>query len=107
MKNENHTTITRESLARALKREMGLSLKQSAVLVEDMIDIIVESLASGKNIKIQRFGAFVLRHKKERMGRNPKTLEPAVISARTVVTFKASSTLKKQLTETRQYVAAA
>ena len=102
--NNNKTTVTRESLARALRREMGFNLKQSATLVEDTIDSIVEMLSTGKNVKIQRFGAFIRRHKKERIGRNPKTLEPAVISARTVVTFKASATLKKQLIETRKYV---
>ena len=36
-------------------------------------------------------------NKKERPGRNPRTGEPAVISARRVVTFKAGQKLRKKM----------
>ena len=36
-------------------------------------------------------------NKKERPGRNPKTGEPAIISARRVITFKAGQKLRKKI----------
>lgn len=44
-------------------------------------------------VKLNAFGAFTLRAKRERTGRNPKTGEPAIISARRIVTFHASPNL--------------
>ena len=43
------------------------------------------------------FGSFMVRQKKERIGRNPKTKEEAVIDARRVVVFRASKELKNRI----------
>ena len=48
-------------------------------------------------VKIAGFGTFKLRHKKERIGRNPRTKEPAVISSRNVILFKVSQQLKDKI----------
>ena len=52
---------------------------------------------SAATVKLSSFGSFVVRQKKERLGRNPKTGEPACISARRILTFKPSPTLKKRI----------
>ena len=44
-----------------------------------------------------RFGTFIVRQKKERIGRNPKTGEEVPITARSVVTFRASNVLKSKV----------
>ncbi len=48
-------------------------------------------------MKITGFGTFKVHSKKERMGRNPKTSEPAVISARKTVSFKSSRLVKNKI----------
>ena len=48
-------------------------------------------------MKISSFGTFVVRKKSERIGRNPKTGEEVPISARSVVTFRASNVLKSKV----------
>ena len=53
-----------------------------------------DTLVSGEMVKISSFGTFSLRDKKARVGRNPKTGEEVMISARKVVTFKAGPKLK-------------
>jgi integration host factor subunit alpha len=50
-------------------------------------------------VKLSSFGNFVLRAKSARPGRNPKTGEEVIISARKVVTFKAGPKLKKATQE--------
>ena len=55
------------------------------------------SLINGDDVKISSFGTFIVRQKKERIGRNPKTGEEVPITARSVVTFRASNVLKSKV----------
>lgn len=75
----------------------GFSKKESAEVVEAVFDTMKEVLAEGDKVKISGFGNFVVREKKERIGRNPQTGEPIPISARRVLTFKPSQVLKQIL----------
>ena len=54
-------------------------------------------LKNGDDVKISSFGTFVVRQKKERIGRNPKTGQEVPITARSVVTFRASNVLKSKV----------
>ena len=65
--------------------------------VEDFFEVIIQGLESGDSVKIPSFGKFILRDKKSRMGRNPKTKEQYLIDARRVVSFRASSIFKTAL----------
>ena len=76
------------------ERVGGFSKKEAAEVVEAVFDTMKEVLASGEKIKISGFGNFVVREKKERVGRNPQTGAPIPISARRVLTFKPSQVLK-------------
>ena len=75
----------------------GLIKKEAAEYVETLFDLIKDELQNGNNVKISGFGSFVVRDKKERMGRNPQTGDPMVISARRVVSFKPSQLLNKEV----------
>jgi integration host factor subunit alpha len=72
----------------------GFSKKEAAEIVEAVFDSMKDVLTEGQKIKISGFGNFVVRYKKERIGRNPQTGEPIPISARRVLTFKPSQVLK-------------
>lgn len=75
----------------------GFSKKESAEVVESVFDTMKGVLADGDKVKISGFGNFVVREKKQRVGRNPQTGEPIPISARRVLTFKPSQVLKQIL----------
>jgi integration host factor subunit alpha len=77
----------------------GLSKREAAEVVEAFFSVIKETLERGETVKIAGFGNFVVRDKNERVGRNPQTGEAITISARRVVTFKASDLLKQKLQE--------
>ena len=68
-------TITRNTLVDALFQEVGLSRHECADLLEDVLKTVTDRLAEGTHLKIANFGSFSVRHKRERMGRNPKTGE--------------------------------
>ncbi len=82
---------------RVCERVGGFSKKEAADLVESVFDVMKTTLEMGEKIKISGFGNFVVREKKERVGRNPQTGEEILISARRVLTFKPSQVLKNAL----------
>ena len=92
-------TLTRADLAETINRKMGFSRAESLGLVETILAKMCEALGDGENVKISGFGSFVLRDKRERVGRNPKTGVEVPITPRRVLTFRASHKLKARIAE--------
>ena len=92
-------TVTRVDLAEAVYRQVGLSRKESAALVEMVLAEITEHLVLGETVKLSSFGSFVVRAKGERVGRNPKTGVEVPIMQRRVLVFKPSNVLRAQMNE--------
>ncbi|WP_175578893.1 integration host factor subunit alpha [Croceibacterium ferulae] len=90
-------TLTRADLAETLNRKLGLSRAESLDLVEAILAKMCCALSEGENVKISSFGSFVLRDKRERVGRNPKTGIEVPITPRRVMTFRASQKLKDRI----------
>jgi len=86
--------VTKAELIELLQTKLGFGRKASSVLIDMIFGTMKETLERGEDVKISRFGNFELRDKRSRTGRNPKTGELMEISARRVVTFKASQVLK-------------
>jgi integration host factor subunit alpha len=66
-------------------------------MVELVLKEITASLEKGETVKLSSFGSFIVRKKKQRIGRNPKTGTEATISPRRIVVFKPSAILKQQI----------
>lgn len=93
-------TLTKADFVESVYSQVdGLSRRQSAEIIDDLFKVIKETLADGKSVKISGFGNFIVREKKARPGRNPKTGGEIKISARRVLTFKPSQVLKDHLNE--------
>ena len=90
-------TTTRSTLSEAVFKNVGLSRNESSALVDSVFNEILKSLIEGDDVKISSFGTFIVRNKRERIGRNPKTGEEVPITARSVVTFRASNVLKSRV----------
>ena len=89
-------TWTRNDIIESISDNVGLSLSDSSMIIEEIFDLIMSVLEHGKDVKISSFGTFSVRHKKKRIGRNPKTGLEAPINARNVVTFSSSNILKSK-----------
>jgi integration host factor subunit alpha len=90
-------TITRVNLAEAVYQQVGLSRKESAALVEQVLDEITDRLVAGEPVRLSSFGSFSVRHKGQRVGRNPKTGVVVPIKERRVLVFKSSNLLKARI----------
>jgi integration host factor subunit alpha len=92
--------LTKADFADQLFDVVGLDKREAKIMVKLFFEEITSSLEQGKPVKISGFGKFELRDKTSRPGRNPKTGEEIPITARRVVTFRASQKLKAHLGNT-------
>ncbi len=86
--------LTKKEIINSIYMQIGFSKKISESLLEDIFQILLKNIINNKKVKIAKFGTFILRNKSERIGRNPKTKEEKIISARNVILFKPSRELK-------------
>ena len=79
----------KEDIARILSAKRGFPISYSKKLIEDLLDLMIEIINKDK-LSLKNFGSFKILNKKPRLGRNPKTKETFIISARKMLTFKTS-----------------
>jgi integration host factor subunit alpha len=87
-------TLTRADLSEAVHRDIGLSRTESAEMVKLVLDLVSDALVTGSSVKLSSFGTFLVRHKRGRVGRNPKTGEEVPITPRRVMVFRPSQVMK-------------
>ena len=87
--------LTKKDLVNMLYMQIGFSKQISENLIEEFFSLIVSNLKKNKSVKISNFGTFLVRSKKSRVGRNPKTKEIKTISKRDVVLFKPSKEFRE------------
>ena len=91
--------INRKALTNIIYQNIGFSKVISENIVNDIFYIIMSGFKEDEKVKITSFGTFIKKKKNERIGRNPKTKEKKIISARNVVTFKASKLFKDKINQ--------
>ncbi|WP_422667088.1 integration host factor subunit alpha [Buchnera aphidicola] len=89
--------LTKSKISDNLFEKLQITKSDSKKFVEFFFEVLRISLEKGEDVKLSGFGNFQLKNKKERPGRNPKTGKIISISARRVVTFKASQKLKNKI----------
>jgi integration host factor subunit alpha len=89
--------LTKADIIESVKRQIGLPQKKSNEVVEQLIETINSTLASGKDVLVSGFGKFCVNDKKERRGRNPATGDSMMLRPRRVVTFKCSGKLRRKM----------
>ena len=92
-------TVTKMELANLLFDELGLNKREAKEFVELFFEEIRNALEKGHSVKFSGFGSFSVRDKSQRPGRNPKTGEDIPVSARRVVTYKASQKIKDRIAD--------
>ena len=90
-------TLTRAEIATAIRARTGMSQRRALLFVDDIIDAMLAALEAGENVKILKFGKFIVSEKAGRLGRNPKTGSLHEVVARRIVLFHASETLRARV----------
>ena len=90
-------TLTKADLINSLHNHCGFSKIQSTQIIENILELIKGTLASGEDVMISRFGKFCVKEKRERKGRNPQTGNDLILGSRRVVTYQCSGVLKEKI----------
>lgn len=87
-------TLTKADLADNLSSKFNLSKNDAKQFIDLLFEELRTSLSKGEEIKLSGFGNFEIRDKNPRPGRNPRTGEEILVTARRVVTFHPGQKLK-------------
>lgn len=91
--------MTKTQLIEKIAQDTGMTKKSVGEVCDALFETVAESLAAGESAQITGFGAFAVKERPARTGRNPKTGEPISISASRSAVFTASKALKEKINE--------
>lgn len=86
--------MNKAELINAAAEKAGLSKKDTETAINAAIDAITEALQANDKVQLVGFGAFEVKARAERIGRNPRTKEQISIPASKVPVFKPGKALK-------------
>ncbi|MBI5586969.1 MAG: integration host factor subunit alpha [Deltaproteobacteria bacterium] len=89
--------MTKADIVEIVFEKVGFSKKDVGHVIEEIFEVVKNTLEQGEKVKISGFGNFTIRQKRARRGRNPQTGTEITIDQRRVMTFKASQLLKKAI----------
>ena len=89
--------LTKADIIDTIQHQLGFPKKKSNEVVEQLLETIKSTLASGDDVLVSGFGKFCVNEKKERRGRNPATGDSMMLRPRRVVTFKCSGKLRRRV----------
>lgn len=86
--------MNKQELIRELMTRTDLDYARAAVAVDQVLEIVMETLAKGDRVAISGFGTFEVKERASRMGINPSTKEKMEIHSSKLPTFKAGKNFK-------------
>jgi len=91
--------MTKTQLIEAVSAKTGREKAEVDAVLESVLVAIGEALQANQRVDLRGFGSFVVKQKKERQGRNPRTGEAITIAAKRDAGFKAGKELTEKLVE--------
>ena len=89
--------MKKTDLIETISKQSKVSRSESKFCVEVILEELTSAIASGKKVEVRGFGGFYKRHRKGRMGINPKTGEKTEVAEKFVPFFKPGKFLKKSV----------
>jgi len=90
-------TLTKAQIIESIQNQTGFPKNTSSEIVETLLEVMKNALATGEDVLISSFGKFCVREKRERKGRNPATGNAMMLRSRKVVTFNCSGKLRDKI----------
>ena len=89
--------MNKPEMVNSIASKTGLSKKDSEAALDAFVASVEDALKAGDKVSLVGFGAFEVRQRPARKGRNPKTKEEIMISASNAPVFKAGRGLKQMV----------
>ena len=91
--------IKSELVQRIANRNPHLYLRDVEKIVNAILDEITSALARGDRVELRGFGAFSVKHRDARVGRNPRTGALVPVNEKTVPFFKTGKEMRERLNQ--------
>lgn len=86
--------MTKAEIVSEISRNTGLDKASVLATVEKFMDVVKESMSNGENVYLRGFGSFIIKNRKEKIGRNITKNTSIKIAARKIPAFKPSNVFK-------------
>jgi len=87
--------MKKKDLIDVISKKSQISRSESKLCVEVIVEELTLAIVSGEGVEVRGFGSFYKRHRKGRMGINPKTGDKTEVAAKFVPFFKPGKFLKE------------
>ena len=87
--------MKKKDLIDVISKKSQISRSESKLCVEVIVEELTLAIVSGEGVEVRGFGGFYKRHRKGRMGINPKTGEKTEVVAKFIPFFKPGKFLKE------------
>ena len=84
-------------IQRLAEQHPHLYLRDVEKIVDTFFEQIAAALTAGSRVELRGFGAFSVKHREARMGRNPRTGEAVHVEAKRLPSFKTGKGLRERL----------
>ena len=91
--------LTKQTIIEKISAEIQQSPSEAKNTIEQLLEIVKTTLASGEDVMISGFGKFQVNEKAPRKGRNPATGGEMMLDGRKTVTFKCAGLLRDRINE--------
>jgi integration host factor subunit beta len=91
--------IKSELVQRIANRNPHLYLRDVEKIVNAILDEIMRALSRGDRVELRGFGAFSVKHRDARVGRNPRTGAHVPVDEKTVPFFKTGKEMRERLNQ--------
>ena len=98
-KRVNSNRMTKQQLIEKVAAKSELGKAEVEVAVDSVLALIAEALRANERVDLRGFGSFVVKDRKERQGRNPRTGETITIAAKRGASFRPGKELTEKLAQ--------
>ena len=89
--------MVKSELIEKVAERSGLTLFKSEELIDLIFNSMTNTLSQGGRVEVRGFGAFSVQHRKQRVGRNPRTGESVSVEEKYIPRFKTGKELRLKL----------
>jgi len=97
MTKNNYKPKTKKEIIKIVAQNANVTITVASKIVDYFLEVIINEVAKGEKVSLNKFGIFELVVRQARSGRNPQTGAPINIAESKTPKFKPASEFKKQV----------
>jgi DNA-binding protein HU-beta len=91
--------MTKQQMIEKVAAKTDLGEAEVSVAVDSVLHVIAEALRANERVDLRGFGSFMVKERKQRQGRNPRTGETITIAAKRDASFRPGKELTEKLAQ--------